>query len=376
MAPSESVVVEARPRGGPVSSLGPPTPSPLMPDLHVGLVYGGQSAEHEISILSARNVLAALRDRYRVTPLFIDREGRWTVGGPLGDDAEPAVFTPHKAHRTVEAGDLGGLDLDVVFPILHGQNGEDGVIQGFLQALGLPYVGPGVLASAACMDKVAAKRLLSAAGIPNTDYVVVTAHDRDAVSFDDIQRQLGTLVFVKPANSGSSVGISRVESADQYPAALDAAFRYDRLVLVERGIVGREIEVAVLGNEQPEASVPGEIVMTSEFYDYDSKYTDADASRMDVPADLPPEVAERIREIAVEAYVALGCEGLSRVDFFVTPEHDLLVNEINTIPGFTERSMYPVMWAATGRSNEDLVDDLITLALDRHARDSARSTSR
>lgn len=347
-----------------------------MPDLHVGLVYGGQSAEHEISILSARNVRAALGDRYRVTPLFIDRQGCWSVGGPLAEGSDPAAFRPHRADSTIEAGDLGGLGLDVAFPVLHGQNGEDGVIQGFLQALGLPYVGPGVLASASCMDKVAAKRLLSAAGIPNTEYVVVTAHDRDAVSFEDIERRLGTPVFVKPANSGSSVGISRVVEAAEYPAALDQAFRYDRLVLVERGIVGREIEVAVLGNEHPEASVPGEIVMTSQFYDYDSKYTDADASRMDVPADLPPDIAERIRQLAVEAYVVLGCEGLSRVDFFVTPEHDLLVNEINTIPGFTERSMYPVMWAETGRSNEQLVDDLIQLALDRHARDSARSTER
>ncbi len=347
-----------------------------MPDLHVGLVYGGQSAEHEISILSARNVRAALGDRHRVTPLYIDRDGRWGVGGPLAEGSDPARFQPHRAGATIEAGEVGGLDLDVAFPILHGQNGEDGVIQGFLQALGLPYVGPGVLASATCMDKVAAKRLLTAAGIPNTDYVVVMAHQRDAVTFDEIERQLGTPVFVKPANSGSSVGITRVASAGDYPAALDEAFRYDRLVLVERGIVGREIEVAVLGNETPQASVPGEIVMTSAFYDYDSKYTDPDASRMDVPADLPDDVAARIRQIAVDAYVALGCEGLSRVDFFVTPGHDLLVNEVNTIPGFTERSMYPVMWAASGRPAEQLVDDLITLALDRHARDATRSTSR
>ena len=354
-----------------------------MPDLHVGLVYGGQSAEHEISILSARNVRRALGDRYRVTLLHIDRDGRWTAPpadalaepGRQPDGNEPVTFTPGAEDGAVRRGGQA-LGLDVVFPVLHGQNGEDGVVQGFLQTLGVPYVGPGVLASAACMDKVAAKRLLTAAGLPNTPYLVVTAHDRDAAAFAEVERQLGTPVFVKPANSGSSVGVSRAGTDAEFRAALDLAFRYDRLVLVEREIVGREIEVAVLGNEEPQASVPGEIVMTSTFYDYESKYESADASRMDVPADLPGDVAERVRQMAVQAYAALGCEGLARVDFFVTDDHDLLVNEINTIPGFTERSMYPVMWAETGRPPEQLVDDLIALALARHRRDAARSTSR
>ena len=361
-----------------------------MPSLHVGLVFGGQSAEHEVSVQSARNVRAALGDRYRVTLLYIGRDGRWAVPADLADAAladatgdpendrplgSSVTFQPGAGPAAVAA-DGGPLGLDVVFPVLHGQNGEDGVVQGFLQTLGLPYVGPGVLASAACMDKVAAKRLLSAAGIANTDYAVLAAHDRGALAFAEVEDRLGLPVFVKPANSGSSVGVSRVASADAYPAALEEAFRYDRRVLVEQGIAGREIEVAVLGNEEPEASVPGEIVMTSDFYDYDSKYTSADASRMDVPADLPADVAERVRQLAVQAYVALGCEGLARVDFFVTADHDVLVNEINTIPGFTERSMYPVMWAETGRSNEQLVDDLLQLALDRHERDASRSTSR
>ena len=355
-----------------------------MPDLHVGLVYGGQSAEHEISILSARNVLSALGDRYRVTPLYIDRAGRWWAGDPaaLADaDRQPqttdaVTFQPGAGPGAVSSQARGPLALDLAFPVLHGQNGEDGVVQGFLQTLGLPYVGPGVLASAACMDKVAAKRLLSAAGIPNTDYAVVTAHDRDALPWAEVERRLGTPVFVKPANSGSSVGISRVETADQYAAALDLAFRYDRLVLVERGVEGREIEVAMLGNEAPEASVPGEIVMTSAFYDYDAKYQDVDASRMEVPADLPDAVAGRVRQLAVQAYAALGCEGLARVDFFVADGGEVLVNEINTIPGFTARSMYPVMWAETGRPAEQVVDELIGLALDRHRRDAGRSTSR
>ena len=351
-----------------------------MPALHVGLVYGGQSAEHEISVLSARNVRRALGDRHRVTALYIDRDGRWTAqpDGLTDDDSlpgpgEPVTFVP--GDRPVRVGGQA-LELDVVFPVLHGQNGEDGVVQGFLQTLGLPYVGPGVLASAVCMDKVVAKRLLSAAGIPNTDHVAVRAHDRDAPAFEEVARTLGTPVFVKPANSGSSVGVSRAETAAEYRAALDTAFRYDRTALVERAITGREIEVAVMGNEAPEASVPGEIVMTSAFYDYESKYESADASRMDVPADLPDAVADAARALAVEAYAVLGCEGLARVDFFATDGGDLLVNEVNTIPGFTARSMYPVMWERSGRPIERLVDDLLDLALARHRRDAGRSTSR
>ncbi len=345
--------------------------------LHVGLLYGGQSAEHEVSVRSARNVRLALGDRYRVTPIYIARDGTWRVtDGIEGGEGTPATFAAHGAERTVQAGDPGGLGLDVVFPVLHGHNGEDGTIQGFLHTLGLPYVGPDVLASAACMDKVVAKRLLEAAGLPTTPFVVVRAHERDRASYDAVARRLGSVVFVKPANSGSSVGVTRVDAADGLAAALDEAFLYDKTALVETGVVGREIEVAVLGNEVPQASVPGEIVSTSAFYDYDAKYEDPDASRMEVPADLPADVAERVREMAVQAYVALGCEGLGRVDFFVTDAGDVLVNEINTIPGFTERSMYPVMWDESGRNPEQLVDELIRLALARHDRDTARKTTR
>ncbi|PAP77720.1 D-alanine--D-alanine ligase family protein [Rubrivirga marina] len=351
-----------------------------MPDLHVGLLYGGQSAEHDVSILSAKNVRAALGDRHRVTAIYITRDGRWLVGDSarLGADTEAgtaATFTPEGGASTVSASGLGALGLDVVFPVLHGHNGEDGTIQGFLHTLGIPFVGPDVLASAACMDKVVAKRILEAAGIPGTPYAVVHAHG-ERPSFETLTQRLTPPLFVKPANSGSSVGITRVTEAGALSEAFDVAFRYDKTVLVEQGVSGREIEVAVLGNERPEASVPGEIVLTSEYYDYDSKYEDPDASRMEVPADLHDDVAERIREVAVEAYAALGCEGLSRVDFFVTGGGDVLVNEINTIPGFTARSMYPVMWEQTGRPFPDVVDELIRLALARHERDRQRKTTR
>jgi len=351
-----------------------------MPDLHVGLLYGGQSAEHDVSILSARNVRAALGDRYRVTPIYITRDGRWLVGDSsrLGEGTEAGAvvaFAPQSGASTVSASGLGALGLDVVFPVLHGHNGEDGTVQGFLHTLGLPFVGPDVLASAACMDKAVTKKLLEAAGIPGTPTVVVRAHE-ERPSFADVTARLATPLFVKPSNSGSSVGITRVDDAEAFGPALDLAFQYDRTVLVEQGVSGREIEVAVLGNEHPEASLPGEIVITSAFYDYDAKYEDPDASRMEVPADLPDDTIENLRRMAVEAFAALGCEGLARVDFFVTDGGEVLVNEINTIPGFTLRSMYPVMWEATGRSQPQLMDDLIRLALDRHQRDGARRFTR
>jgi len=352
-----------------------------MPALHVGLLYGGQSAEHDVSIRSARNVRAALGDRYRVTSVYITRDGRWLVGDSsrLGGGTEAgtaAAFVPHGGSATAKADGLGALGLDVVFPVLHGHNGEDGTIQGFLQTLGLPYVGPGVLASAACMDKVVAKKLFDAAGLPNTPYAVVHAHERDAASYADLLPTLGATLFVKPANSGSSVGVTKVTDAVGFGPALESAFHYDKTVLIERANVGREIEVAVLGNERPEASLPGEIVVTAEYYDYDAKYEDPDASRMEVPADLPEDTIEAVRDLAVRAYVALGCEGLARVDFFVLDSGEVLLNEINTIPGFTERSMYPVMWAETGRPLPRVCDELIELALARYTRDAARLTTR
>ena len=272
-------------------------------------------------------------------------------------------------------GTLDPVEVDVAFPVLHGVNGEDGRVQGLLRTLGLPFVGPDVLGSAVCMDKDVAKRLLQAAGVPVAAWATVRA-GRPAPSFDDLAERLGTPLFVKPANSGSSVGVTKVEAADDLRPALDEALRYDRTVLVEEAVAGREVEVAVLGNEEPRASVPGEIVSTATFYDYDAKYTDPDAARMEVPADLPEAVAACVRETAVEAYMALGCEGLARVDFFVADDGRVLVNEVNTIPGFTARSMYPVMWAHTDLSAPALADALVRLALERHRRDGALVTER
>ncbi len=361
--------------------------------IRVGLLYGGRSSEYEVSIVSARNVFAALApERYLVTPIRIDPAGRWYVeraersvlqGTDASEaDADPAYFSPadEGAEIFVRRDDGDGhvrmepLALDVVFPMLHGQNGEDGRVQGFLTTLGLPYVGPDVLGSAVCMDKEVTKRLLRDSGLPIVPFRVVRRGERP--SYEAMAEALGPTLFVKPANSGSSVGTSKVETAGAFGPALDEAFLYDHKVLVETAIQGREIECAVLGNEQPRASVPGEIVMNAVFYTYEAKYLDAEASRMEVPADLPAEVAGGVREAAAAACRVLGCEGMARVDFFVQPDGALYINEVNTIPGFTERSMYPVMWAETGVPYGALVDTLVQLALDRHARDARLKTTR
>jgi D-alanine-D-alanine ligase len=376
-----------------------PTNAPDDP-LHVGLIYGGRSPEHEVSIDSAHNVFAALSERYRVTPLRIDRDGRWHVEAPetaalrdpdaFAEDPSPANAAANRARFAPAedgaevlvhpAGDASGdgaaaalesLALDVALPMLHGPNGEDGRIQGLLDALGLPYVGAGVLGSAACMDKEVTKRLMRDAGLPIVPFRVLR-YGGPTIPFSEIEGALGTPVFVKPANAGSSVGASKVEEASDYAPAVEKAFDYDNKVLVETAMNAREIECAVIGNlEEPRAAGPGEVVSEDTFYTYEAKYDEeADAAHMEVPAELPEDVAERVRRLAVEAYRLLGCEGLARVDFFVTDEHELFVNEINTIPGFTERSMFPVMWDDAGLDAGELLDELIRLALARHERDA------
>jgi D-alanine-D-alanine ligase len=366
-----------------------------MNKVHVGLIYGGHSSEHEVSINSARNVFAALDpDRYHVTPILIDQTGHWHIetstATSLNGASEAARSSSSRALLApLEAGSevltarathengtvrLEALGLDVAFPMLHGQNGEDGRIQGMLMMLGIPFVGTGVLGSAVCMDKEVTKRLLRDSGLPVVPFHV--ARWGKHPSFGEVAEALGTTLFVKPANSGSSVGTSKVESRGEFDRALDEAFAYDHKVLIETAVKGREIECAVLGNEEPKASVIGEIVSTATFYTYDAKYNDPDAARMEVPAGIPAEVSDRARQMATEAYSVLGCEGMARVDFFLTPDNHLYINEVNTIPGFTSRSMYPVMWEHTGMPVGELVDTLIQLALDRHERDAQIRTTR
>ena len=361
------------------------------PKTHVGLIYGGLSSEHEVSINSARNVFDALNpERYRVTPIRIDRQGRWHVEDPTtsvlrNPDAEGTtsrtLFAPAESGAEVLTNRTGAsatalfpLALDVAFPMLHGQNGEDGRVQGLLQTLGLPFVGAGVLASAACMDKDVTKRLLRDAGLPIVPFRLIRRGE--SLSYAEAADALGQTLFVKPANSGSSVGTSKATDAASFEHAIEEAFRYDNKVLVEQAITGREIECAVIGNEEPQVAVPGEIVATAQFYTYEAKYQNEDEARMEVPAHLPAEFSDDLRTLAADAYRVLGCEGMARVDFFVTPEYDAFINEINTIPGFTARSMFPVMWAHTDLPLGPLLDTLIQLALDRHERDAKLQTSR
>jgi D-alanine-D-alanine ligase len=323
--------------------------------IRVAVLYGGRSGEHEVSIRSAESVIAAMNPvRYDVTRIFITQEGRWEPGPILPvPDANPGI--------------------DVVFPVLHGTFGEDGTMQGLLELAGLPYVGAGVLASAVAMDKEVTKRLCRERGLPVVDYVVLTRGGLDA---ETVERALAYPVFVKPANLGSSVGISKARNREQLERALRVAAEFDRKVVVESEIVGREIECSVLGNENPEAAVPCEILPSRDFYDYEDKYL-LDQAGTVVPADLPAETTEEVRRLAVECYRAVECEGMARVDFLLeAATARLYINEINTIPGFTSISMYPKMWEAAGVPYSALIDRLIDLALERAAARKATRFSR
>jgi D-alanine-D-alanine ligase len=364
--------------------------------LRVGVVFGGESGEHEVSLAGAASVMAAMdRERFEPVPIGITREGRWLVGGdPLRALAQEATAkalveggteAPVKQALAVRAGDVGtttalqrmesseGLPaglrgrLDVVWIMLHGPRGEDGTIQGLLELAGLPYVGAGVLASAVGMDKVAMKDMFRAHGLPVVDYLVVKRHEwrRDPAAVEGaVAQAIAFPCFVKPANLGSSVGISKVKAPEDLGAALALAAAHDRRVLVERAVQGREVEVAVLGNDQPQASVPGEVCYAGEWYDYETKYG-AGHTTFKVPAPLSPEVTTRVRELALEAFRAIDCAGLARVDFFIEGETGVLVNEINTLPGFTSTSAYPKLWEASGISYPELISRLIDLALER-----------
>ena len=310
----------------------------------VAVVYGGRSGEHEISLLSAESVIAAMNpDRYEITRYLIDKEGHWS----------PRAIMPEPGANP---------DIDVVFPALHGTFGEDGSMQGLFELADLPYVGANVLGSAVSMDKDVMKRVCRDQGLPVIDWLVL---DRDSQT-DVIAKELPFPVFVKPANLGSSVGISKAHNLEELRAALKTAAEFDRKIVVERGIEGREFECAVLGNEHPAASVPCEILPSREFYDYEDKYL-LDAAQTVIPADLSPEQTAEMQRLAVECYRAMECEGMARVDFLLeSATGKLYINEINTIPGFTSISMYPKMWEYSGLAMPKLIDRLIELALARH----------
>lgn len=336
-----------------------------MKKIRVGVLCGGQSTEHEISLLSARNVLDALNpDKYVAMPIEIDRAGLWRAS-PLpqmhGDppSVRTAPCSPHQLLQTV----------DLVFPVLHGTMGEDGCVQGLLKLANVPFVGAGVLGSAVGMDKDVLKRLLREAGIPVASFFSLRAVEESAEGLARVKATFGFPCFVKPANQGSSVGIHKIWGEETFEPLLRDAFRYDRKVIVEECIAGREIECSVLGNDHPIASLPGEIVSQHEFYSYEAKYLDPQGALFHIPAQLDASTVCAIQTLAIRSFQVLCAEGMARVDFFLKPSGELIVNEINTIPGFTQISMYPKLWQVSGLPLPQLVDRLIELALERHHRE-------
>ena len=329
--------------------------------LRVAVLAGGRSSEHEISVASARSVVDALDpDRFETVVVEIDKRGRWELASGRAELPVASVETLPVVARSAPAATLG--EVDVVLPILHGPFGEDGTVQGLLELAGVPYVGAGVAASALCMDKDLFKAVLRDRGVPVARNVTLREGDEPAHDFD-------YPVFVKPARLGSSVGISKVRSDEELLAAVELARRHDDKVLIEEGLDGVEVECGVLGNRNPIASVVGEIVTHADWYDYSAKY---DAGGMDlvVPARISAESDARVRELAVDSFVATECEGMARIDFFVRPDGEVVVNEINTIPGFTSTSVYTKLFEAAGISYAELLDRLIALALERHERKS------
>jgi D-alanine-D-alanine ligase len=373
----------------------------LRKKLRVGVIFGGRSGEHEVSLRSAESVISAMdRSKYEIVPIGITREGRWLRSGDstalIAESVTSSVETADSSAEVAIIGDptrrglmkLDGRDhsnasepLDVVFPVLHGTYGEDGTIQGLLEMAGVPFVGCGVLASATGMDKVVMKQLFERAGLNVAEYChfLRSAWEEDPRSIiQRISRLLGYPVFCKPANLGSSVGIAKADDRAELREAIDDAARYDRRIIVEKAIVGREVEVSVMGNDHPIASLPGEIITGHEFYDYEDKYVD-NKSRTEIPARLPKKTTERIQRDAITAFQAIDGSGLARVDFFVQrgtgrvpAKGRVIINEINTMPGFTSISMFPKMWEASGISYSELIDRLIDLAVERH-RDKSRN---
>lgn len=363
--------------------------------IRIGVLFGGQSSEHEVSLASARSVMRAMDpDKYEVVPIGITKEGAWLTGGDpmaqlrsgidaadlpkLGSLLAPDPTGQASAEIVQLSEGASGSDnmlahysqqIDIIFPVLHGPMGEDGTVQGTLELMGVPYIGSGVLGSAVGMDKGLMKDVFRARGLPVAPYLCVPRKlwEADPLRVQhEAERILHYPMFAKPSNMGSSVGVTKIHNASEFAAALNLAARYDRRLLIEQGLDAREIECAVLGNDLPEASVVGEIVPGNEFYDYRAKYVD-DNSTPIIPADLPDHLAQEIRRLAIEAFRAVDASGMARVDFFV--ERDLSavwINEVNTIPGFTRISMYPKLWEASGLSYSDLIDRLVELALERH----------
>lgn len=342
----------------------------IMKKINVMVIFGGKSGEHEVSLMSATSILKVMKkEKYNIIPVGITKEGIWKkYDGPIEKIATGEWEALALEEAVISLTKDNSHKIDVVFPVLHGPYGEDGTIQGLLEMMNIPYVGAGVLASAAAMDKVITKKIVASEAMPQANYVFIVKEDyrKEASAYiQEIEKKLGYPVFVKPANLGSSVGISKAKDRRQLLDAIEEALKHDRRILVEEFINGREIECSVLGNHEAIASIPGEILPADEFYSYKDKYFDG-KSRFEIPANLPQQVIDEVRNLALKVYRLLDCSGLSRVDFFVDKETNAIYfNEINTMPGFTKISMYPKMWEITGIKYEDLVDRLIQLAIEK-----------
>ncbi|MBD7907371.1 D-alanine--D-alanine ligase [Sporosarcina gallistercoris] len=341
----------------------------------LGLVYGGKSAEHEVSLSTARAATRAIDfDKYEVMPIYITPEGEWRTGTPLMAPAE-TIEELRLDGQGVSGPDSIAQFLqleskpDVILPLLHGTNGEDGTVQGLFEVMNIPYAGNGVLASSAGMDKVVMKQLFAQAGLSQVPYVHFIRSEwvrEETRLLDAAEQTLEYPVFVKPANLGSSVGISKADNRESLKQAIDFALKFDRKIIVEQGVTAREIEMGVLGNDDPACSVPGEIKPVAAFYDYEAKYQDGNTELV-IPAQVPEDVAAHMKDMAFRAFKVLDCAGLVRADFFVTENDEVLINEVNTMPGFTPTSMFPLLWQHTGVSYPELIDRLIELAIARHA---------
>jgi D-alanine-D-alanine ligase len=363
----------------------------------VGILFGGKSAEHEVALQSAKNIVEAVDDeRYEVVLMGIDKQGQWhlqdsarfllnagdpkTIALDVSSDDERLAVIPgmHGSHAVARSHNREMAPVDVIFPVLHGPYGEDGTVQGLLKLLDIPFVGASVLGSAIGMDKDVMKRLLREAGVPVAKFLVIPRYAKHSADFQHIVDEVGLPCFVKPANLGSSVGVSRAGNETEFQQAAEEAFRYDTKILVEEYIQGREIECSVLGNEAPIASLPGEVITDTtkhQFYSYQAKYLDENGATLAIPANLPDYLIQQVQHLSIKAFQVLCCEGMARVDCFLTDANQVLINELNTIPGFTRISMYPKLWEASGISYPELIDRLIQLAIERHAREQELATS-
>lgn len=357
----------------------------------IGIIFGGKSVEHEVSLQSAKNIVEAIDShKFEAVLIGIDKEGNWHVSDPENylvhaDDPERIQLNTTTDIISIRFGEKQTLDendkahvlneLDAIFPIVHGTLGEDGSLQGLLRIADVPFVGPDVLSSAICMDKDVAKTLLTSAGINVAKGVAYDRTERDSITFEDVSSKLGTSMFIKPANQGSSVGVSKVQTKEEFDQGIDDAFTFDHKIIIEETVVGREVECSILGNEYPKASLPGEILPQTSFYSYESKYIDEDGAILEAPANLTDEQIKEVQDVSIRAFKTLQCEGLARVDVFLTEDGQIYVNEINTLPGFTKISMYPKLWEVSGMTYTNLITELIELGMERHQRDQMLKSS-